>query len=913
MLRVNHKSRQDHNALQLPCGRSNCRRYFKTQAGRTKHWNAAHPTIARAANAYRASVSEELEEHRLAPEQPEAQFDFQEVEYDGPNMTEHDGTRDSPAPRIDVEFWGPGDRLYRNFHKDLDARPCDENGTFLPPGSPPKPLSDKSPNDWTPYRNRVEFETAEFFFTENQTPAAQINRLLDLWASTLQKHDDKPPFADFRDLHKTIDKTPLGDVKWQSFSVRYNGERPDTDVPPWMDQDFDVWYRDPREVIRNMLANPDYVEEFDYRPYREFLTDSDERQWRDFMSGDWAWDQADIISEDPESHGSTFVPVVLGSDKTTVSVATGNNEYYPLYASIGNVRNNVRRAHRDAVSIIGFLAIPKTTKEHATGDVKFRKFRRQLFHCSLSKILETLRPGITKYEVTQFGDGHFRRVIYGLGPYIADYEEQVLLTCIVRGWCPRCLSSRINLDEQAGWRCRHHTDVLVEEGTLGELWDEYGIVGDLVPFTNDFPRADIHELIAPDILHQLIKGTFKDHLVEWIEKYLYQTHSKKEAQRIMDDIDRRIAAVPAFAGLRRFPQGRGFKQWTGDDSKALMKVYLSAIEGHVPVDIVRTFRAFLEFCYFVRRSVITETTLEKIQEALDRFHQYRQIFETIGVVSTFSLPRQHSLQHYVLLIRLFGAPNGLCSSITEAKHIKAVKEPWRRSSRYKALGQMLVTNQRLDKLAASHADFTQRKMLDGTCLSAAALAVEQMRTMNLEPGDVDTQGDTATHTVSGTEGKDDNDDAEVDDGPTNIEAHVELAKTPQRKRARTPTELAVELSIPQLPNLLRHFLFTQLNPNDPRDPSEVPLTCCPQYDGKISVFNSACSRFFAPSDPSGIGGMRREYIRACPIWRNEHPRYDCVFVNTNPDLDGMRVVRWFDTVGDSPNEDNGMWMVRPAP
>ena len=34
----------------------------------------------------------------------------------------------------------------------------------------------------------------------------------------------------------------------------------------------------------------------------------------------------------------------------------------------------------------------------------------------------------------------------------------------------------------------------------------------------------------------------------------------------------RIAAAPPFSGLRRFPQGRGFKQWTGDDSKALMKV-----------------------------------------------------------------------------------------------------------------------------------------------------------------------------------------------------------------------------------------------------------------------------------------------------------------------------------------------------
>lgn len=33
-----------------------------------------------------------------------------------------------------------------------------------------------------------------------------------------------------------------------------------------------------------------------------------------------------------------------------------------------------------------------------------------------------------------------------------------------------------------------------------------------------------------------------------------------------------IAIAPPFAGLRRFPEGRGFKQWTGDDSKALMKV-----------------------------------------------------------------------------------------------------------------------------------------------------------------------------------------------------------------------------------------------------------------------------------------------------------------------------------------------------
>lgn len=68
----------------------------------------------------------------------------------------------------------------------------------------------------------------------------------------------------------------------------------------------------------------------------------------------------DKIAEDPQTHGAMFAPVVLGSDKTTVSVATGHNEYYPLYASLGAVHNNVRRAHRNAVSLVGFLAIPKS-------------------------------------------------------------------------------------------------------------------------------------------------------------------------------------------------------------------------------------------------------------------------------------------------------------------------------------------------------------------------------------------------------------------------------------------------------------------------------------------------------------------------------------------------------------------------
>jgi len=133
--------------------------------------------------------------------------------------------------------------------------------------------------------------------------------------------------------------------------------------------------------------------------------------------------------------------------------------------------------------------------------------------------------------------------------------------------------------------------------------------------------------------------------------------------------------------------------------------------------MVQAIRAFLEFCYIARRDIHDTDTLKALDDSLQRFHHHREIFRLSGVRDSFNLPRQHSLVHYVKLIRAFGAPNGLCSSITESKHIKAVKELWRRSNRFEALRQILLTNQRLDKLAAARVDFAERGMLQGTCLA----------------------------------------------------------------------------------------------------------------------------------------------------------------------------------------------------
>ncbi len=54
-----------------------------------------------------------------------------------------------------------------------------------------------------------------------------------------------------------------------------------------------------------------------------------------------------------------LVSVVGGSDKTTVSIATGGQEYHPFYVSPGNLTNTARRGHGSGIMPVGFLPIPK--------------------------------------------------------------------------------------------------------------------------------------------------------------------------------------------------------------------------------------------------------------------------------------------------------------------------------------------------------------------------------------------------------------------------------------------------------------------------------------------------------------------------------------------------------------------------
>lgn len=161
----------------------------------------------------------------------------------------------------------------------------------------------------------------------------------------------------------------------------------------------------------------------------------------------------------------------------------------------------------------------------------------------------------------------------------------------------------------------------------------------------------------------------------------------------------------------------------------------------------------------------------------------------------------------------------------------------------------------------------------------------------------------------------------------------------ERGYPRMVQDLGRRLKVNNLQILVSRFLFQQAHPDEPLPDNDTLLPPLPPTH--VRVYHSAIATFYAPSDPSGVGGMHREYIRATPSWRKGPPRYDCVFVGKDATLEGFRglhvarvrcffsilvprldssggdewvpcaLVEWFSAVGDGPDEVTGLWKVEP--
>ena len=216
--------------------------------------------------------------------------------------SEHDLKDEESVPAASIEFHPLINGMYINyviltiFEQIIVGAPCDNNGNPLVVGSEAPITEMKDRTDWTPFNNRLEFETAEFLFKRCKMSAANIDILCTLWAASLDDFDADPPFSGHCDLYRSIDTIPVGGVPWQSAAFVYDGPRPGPDtgsveIPKWMEKEYEIWFRDPRLLFKNMLTNRDFHGSFDYAPFRQY-DDKGNRRYEHLMSGDWAWKQA---------------------------------------------------------------------------------------------------------------------------------------------------------------------------------------------------------------------------------------------------------------------------------------------------------------------------------------------------------------------------------------------------------------------------------------------------------------------------------------------------------------------------------------------------------------------------------------------------------------------------------------------
>ena len=178
------------------------------------------------------------------------------------------------------------------------AQPCDADSYDLPRGAPPAAEEARAEDDYFPYASRPEFELADLLFRRVQMAGTKISDLMDVWAAYQQIYEVDatygPPFSNAQDLYNTIDSTEVGEVPWQAFSVEFDGESSgDSGIPlaSWKRKSYEVWFRDPLKIVEAQIANKDYACEMDYAPKRMFSR-ARKRLYTDFMSGNWAWEQA---------------------------------------------------------------------------------------------------------------------------------------------------------------------------------------------------------------------------------------------------------------------------------------------------------------------------------------------------------------------------------------------------------------------------------------------------------------------------------------------------------------------------------------------------------------------------------------------------------------------------------------------
>ncbi|KAJ6606839.1 hypothetical protein B0H10DRAFT_2166969 [Mycena sp. CBHHK59/15] len=489
-----------------------------------------------------------------------------------------------------------------------------------------------------------------------------------------------------------IDSLP-GSVKWHCKVLNTTGDLPDLNKDPsgatMASERVELWWQDPVECVAELIGNPAFKEVMRYAP--EWLFTEKEgglEVINEMWTVSWWWE---IQKHLPP--GCTIAPLILSSDKTMLSNFRSDNSAWPVYLTIGNIGKEMRgQVSSHATILIGYLPIPKFDcfDKNTRSLAKYR-----LFHKCMAVIMESLVKAGTSGQDMVCADSQVRNVWPIFVAYVADYPEQCLVCCCKENRCPVCT---LRPDERGDHQYHplhnvQETLYLMQRQQAGEkdtAFEEEGMHPVYLLFWANLPHSDIFQSFTPDLLHQLHKGVFKDHLVKWCTEIIGKL-----------EVDDRFKAMPSHPAVRHFKNGIStVSQWTGSEHKEMEKVFLGLISAGAHPEMVKAVRGLIDFAYFASLQSHTSKTLLGLRNTLDTFHAHKQIFiELSGHKDHFNTPKIHALNHYEPLILLFGSADGFNTESPERLHIDYAKNAYRASNRKDYINQMTLWLTRQEAIA----------------------------------------------------------------------------------------------------------------------------------------------------------------------------------------------------------------------
>ncbi|KAF8998093.1 hypothetical protein BDQ17DRAFT_1391771 [Cyathus striatus] len=451
---------------------------------------------------------------------------------------------------------------------------------------------------WHLFENDMEWELACWLMTSGISQK-KLSDFLKLQAvsSSFNMLWIKPSFHNAQSLLARIDNLPHG-PGWTSTTFKIQGDELDDDGMK-MEENITLWSRNPVECIKELIENPTFKDNLD--------PECKNREYGDMWTADWWWNT--------QARGSKTLP-----EGATIIQFSGDKEAWPVYLSIGNIEKSI------PMVLIGYIPVSKLKC--------FKKSQcsaqgHQLFHECMKKLLELLVEAGWNGVDMACADGFIQTVYPILAAYIADYPEQCLIVCCQEIHVHNCgdaYSGYVLWQDPASTleALQNKASGIDSEAFIDQCLDLLIILGKIT-------CCDIFSCITPDILHQLHKGIFKDHIVNWAIQSMGDSQSEN--------------AMTTHPTLRHFKKGISLtSQWMGTEHKNMEKVFLGVVSG---------------------------VTDQRVQ--LTTLHKNKEIFIDLQIWEHFNISKLHNIKHYCDSICSQGTADGFNTEGTEQLHIDLAK------------------------------------------------------------------------------------------------------------------------------------------------------------------------------------------------------------------------------------------------